>query len=108
MMRAMLSTFLQVNKLHLIKYPECCVNGIDWEKPDQSEILIGNKTHIFFSDSGCCKPKSEQFLSRTSNLPKEKQELFSQRGKLFLAPPGLNPKPDACESKNFPRRHCVS
>ena len=62
------------------------------KKPDQLEILIGNKTH-FFSNLGCCNPKPEQFFSRTSNLPKEKEELFSQRDKLLLAPPGLNPKP---------------
>ena len=73
--------------------------GLIEKKPE--ELYNKEIKHIFFSNSGCCNQKSEQFLSRTSNLSNEKQELFSQRGKLLLAPQRLNPKPHEYESKNF-------
>ena len=52
--------------------------------------------------------KNQEKKNKKSNLPKKEQELFFQRGKLLLAPPGLNAKTHACESKNFPRRHGVA
>ena len=69
------------------------------KNPDQLRNF-DRKKHIF-SNSRCCNPKPEYFLSRTSNLPKKKQELFSQRGKLLLAPPGLNPKLMRVNRKTF-------
>ena len=48
------------------------------KNPDQLEILIGNKANIF-SNSVCCKLKPEQFLSRTSNLPKKTGIILPER-----------------------------
>ena len=76
-------------------------NGIDWEKPDQLRNV--DRKNIFFLIRGVVTQNLSNFSPEQVTCPK-KQELFSQRGKLLLAPPGLNPKPHACESKNFPRK----
>ena len=81
--------------------------SVTGKKPDQLEILIGNKTHIF-CNSGCCNRKPEQILSRTSNLPKENRNYSPREGELeqqVKKIEKLEERVDDCEQ--YSRRLCV-
>ena len=66
--------------------------GLIGKKPDQSRNFDRKKTYFFLIWDVVTQNLSN-FSPEPVTCPKRKQESFSQRGKLLLAPPGLNQKP---------------
>ena len=67
---------LQVNKLHFIRCPWMLRMDLTGKNPDQLEILIGNKTHIFFLIRGVATRNLSTFSPKQVTCPKKNRNYF--------------------------------